>query len=326
MVGCDRLVVSVRVREMAVALQEPDRGSANHFFDARGQRIESNLRWSDDSVIHTHVNLGKSTMRVEFNPSRIARPAGGLCRFDELEATFTEVLGFIDAQLGIGTSPEDRDSAVVQRIDVARDFAVDDGRALVQALFPLKRPRATKHSMYLDPKTAMVSGVVIGNRESHVKLYVRDGHHPDLPTKDWLRFEVQARGDWLQRLRDLKGGKGLPRSPVLFSELTPEGCKRLLTERWIWSAFGTPYSTTEGWWQRTISKYGLETARALAGYLFSLEHGLDLQYAQGTLDDHQRRLRQLGVPVHVAVPAVGPRAFRLLLRTDVPRPARLPRR
>src|SRR5436189_127142 len=84
----------------------------------------------------------------------------------------------VDAELGIDVRRERRAGAIVQRLDVARDIAVPNGRAVLAALTPLHRPRATNLQNYFDPKELVLTGLVVGNRTSHVKGYVRDRPHP----------------------------------------------------------------------------------------------------------------------------------------------------
>ena len=312
MIGCDRLVLLIVIDPDQVALQYPSRGTQDFYYDERGGRLESKLVFTDDAAIHVKCNFAKNQMRLEFNPSRVE--GVNPCPFDRLPKALGRVLRYVDAELGIAVQSEDAQRAVVKRVDVARDFAVDDARRLIQLLTPLKRAYATRLQLHYDPNKLLVSGVVAGNKESHVKLYVREGRLANYPDLDWLRFEVQARGDWLKYLRaDLPGRS----NRITFQELTSETCSELLANRWAWSKFGTPYTADDGWWRQVRADLGQSKARALAGYMYGLVHQVDLGYKD---DTNQTHLQRLGMPASAGLlPMPRGRTMRLSLDSDTPR-------
>lgn len=312
MTGCDRLALRVHIDPDQVTIQYPSRGTQNFYFDEHGGRLESKLHFNDTAAIHVRFNLATERMRVEFNPSTIL--GHNLCPFDQLPRALDRVLRHVHAELGIDTQPNDAERAVVQRVDVTRDFATDDARQLIQLLTPLKRAYATRLELHYDPTKLLVSGVVAGNKESHVKLYVREGHLLNYPDRDWLRFEVQARGDWLKYLREDVPGRS---KPFTFKELTSAACHRLLADRWAWSKFGTSYTADDGWWRLVLDELGQRKARALAGYMYGLVHQVDLGYQDHTNHEH---LDRLGLPASSGLlPTTRASTMRLRLDRDTPR-------
>ena len=313
MIGCDRLVLRIVIDPDQVALKYPNRGTQSFYYDEHGGRLESRLRFNDDAAIHIKLDLARKRMRLEFNPSTVA--GRNLCSFDQLPTALSEVLRHVDLELGILTHPTDVERAVVERVDVTRDFAADDARRLIQLLTPLKRAYATRLELHYDLKLLLVSGVVAGNKDSHVKLYVRDGRLARYPDLDWLRFEVQARGDWLKYLHAAEPGRS---KLVTFGELTSGACERLLADRWAWSRFGSPYTADDGWWRLVLDELGQSRARALAGYMYALVHQVDLGYQDHTNHEH---LHRLGMPASSALlPMADTRTMCLRLNSDRPRP------
>lgn len=321
MVGVDKLRLLLRITEEQTALQVPS--GVRHWFDASGnQNVEGMIGRDGRRDMFVRVNLGKGHLAVEFNPSRLSAPDGGLCRFEDLGLALNCALAVVDAEVGIYVLPEHRSDSAVQRIDVARDFAVRDARNFILALLSIRRPRATRLELHYDPQMLLLSGIVSGNRTSNVKLYVRQGGHPEFADADWVRFETQARDSWLPRL--------LPEEQrdraVLFRDLTPENLQRLLKDRWQWSRFGTPAAAESRWWASAHKQLPVTQLRALAAWLYAVEHGQDLGYSKETIDNFHRTLAAIGVPV--PVPAHGAAASRrqLQLRRDVPRSMPLSRR
>lgn len=313
MIGCDRLALLIDIDENQVALKAPVRGKQNFFLDQYGGRIESRLTFNDDAAIHVKLDMGKDRMRLEFNPSTVM--GENLCPFNDVHAALIRVREFVDAELGIGVHDKDVERAVVQRVDVSRDFAVDDARQLIQVLTPLKRAYATQLALYYDPNKLLVSGVTAGNKVSHVKLYVREGRLASYPGRDWLRFEVQARDEWLKYLKTTAPGCT---KNVTFQELTGEAYERLLADRWAWSKFWTSYTADDGWWRHVLADLGKSKARALAGYMYGLVHQVDLGYQDHNNQDH---LQRLGMPASSGLlPMTHGRTMRLRLDSDTPRP------
>lgn len=190
-------------------------------------------------------------------------------------------------------------------MDVASDFAVDDARRLIQLLTPLKRAYASRLELHYDPKKLSISGVVAYNREGRLASH---------PARDWLRFEVQARGDWLKYLNPVVLGRT---KLITFQELTSGACRCLLADRWARSKFGTPYTADDGWWRQVLADLGQSKARALAGYMYGLVHQVDLGYKD---DNNQSHLQRLGMPASAGLlPMPRGRTMCLSLDSDTPR-------
>lgn len=290
MVGVDWLHVRFKVTEEQVAIRDVD--GMKVFHDRGGMRVIADIRLDRDTSIHAKLDLGKETLTVQFNPSRQVSTTGGLCPFSRVAEARDLMLAEVDRQLGVFVLTRHRDAAELLRVDVADDFLVHDAPRVIEQLIPHKRAYSSRLDQYRDPNRFHTTGLVVGGKQSHAKLYLRPESHPHHPEKDWVRFEVTARDNWMQRLLP----RGSAERRIVFSDLTQENCQRLLHDRWLWSRFGSPHSGGSDWWGRVQRELSTSELRAFCAYLFALQHDRDLGYQRDMVKAYARLLDRFGPP------------------------------
>ncbi len=166
--------------------------------------------------------------KVEFNPSRVADPAGyGLASVAQLRPAVHAVA----KELGALVEPEDHNTGSwsVKRLDVARDFeGVDQAPTLIRALAPIHRPWARRNLVHADPSRQGAQTLMVGSGAGVVRLYDKHAETQGRAAEGSLRWEAECRAGWLkacagvQRLADVnEGSAGL-----------------LAGNRWEWSQMG----------------------------------------------------------------------------------------
>src|SRR5207248_11024911 len=102
-----------------------------------------------------------------------------------------------------------------------------------------------------------------------------------------LRWEVEARGRWLERY----GGIGE------VTDITTGRVAELVRERWEWSAMGRTVETTNVLVEKVSRRDDLsETEKAgFLGWLLLEAHGRPTKRARGTLAKYRRIAKDLGV-------------------------------
>jgi hypothetical protein len=174
---------------------------------------------------------GKVWGKAEMNPARLADPLG--CELLE-----PRLLGpAVDAmwrRLHELIQPDcDVLDANVRRLDVSRDFrGITSPSLFVSGLGPIQRPWARRSFTYNDPGRGDAETLFVGSGAGGVRLYDQHQAYAEKGAPEGsLRWEVEARKDWLAKVGVAKVG-----------DLDPFRVRRLAAERWEWSAMGQPVS------------------------------------------------------------------------------------
>lgn len=167
--------------------------------------------------------------KVEGNPARHLDPGG--CSLAPAEVVL-DVLGemFSTAE-GLGvqirTDPQD---ARVKRLDVARDFrGVGIPSFYVRGLQNIKRTHARSSYTYNNPQRNAAETLWVGSKTGGARLYDQWEAYGDKGAPQGsLRFEVEARGGWLDKVGIRSVG-----------DVSASAVERLALTRWEWSKMGT---------------------------------------------------------------------------------------
>lgn len=224
--------------------------------------------------------------KVECNPSRLDDPAGcSLLPLDGL-GWAVQVMAEYAAQLVEPGGP--LDAWRVKRIDLARDFrGVRDPARYVHGLRPVHRPYARRVGVWSDPSSGNAQTLHAGSGAGMVRLY--DQHeayaHRGAPAGA-LRWEVEARSDWLGRIADVR----------TVADLQPSTLDGLMVDRWEWSAMGHEVASAVGLVER-VGQLGLSPAREqrLIGQLVQECYGVAPRLASKQASEYRKLKRQLGL-------------------------------
>lgn len=180
---------------------------------------------------------GKWWGKLETNPSRILDPDGYSLADVSTCGMVAEVMA--DVASDFFRPAEDSSEWSVKRVDVARDFTgVVSPGFYVRGLLNVRRPYAKKTYLYADPSKGNAETLYAGSGAGGVRLYDQHAAYADKGAPEGsLRWEVEARGDWLSRSCGEEGA-------VRLALLTAENLRRLGRERWEWSGMGTKVEAT----------------------------------------------------------------------------------
>jgi hypothetical protein len=157
--------------------------------------------------------------RIDFNPARALDPTGWepCSVFDTHRAAAMAW----EAALDHVSPAEFLDTARVRRLDVTRDFEVEDPSFFVRSLAPIPRPYARINATYRAPSSGTPATLMLGSRSGGVcKLYAK--------SETVLRFEATCRKGWLGRA-----------AIRYLADVTEDHVDVLGRDRWAWSRFGT---------------------------------------------------------------------------------------
>ncbi len=188
--------------------------------DARGARVPLVSVWVSAACLG-----GEWYGKVEANPSRLLDPEG--CSVAPLESLHDCAERMVTAGSELVSPRVDWDEARVSRVDVARRFhGVRSPGFYVRGLLNIKRPYARRSYVYADPARLSAETLAVGSGAGMVRLYDEHAAHAAQGSPEGsLRWEVEARGDWLARgARELTVGR-----------LDAVRLRRLAEQRWEWS-------------------------------------------------------------------------------------------
>lgn len=166
--------------------------------------------------------------KVEFNPSRLADPAGyGLASVSQLRPAVERVAAAAGALL----EPECGEVAGwgLKRLDVARDFeGIDQPGTVIRALAPIHRPWARRNLVHADPSRAGAQTLMVGSGAGVVRLYDKHAETAGVAPLGSVRWEAECRSGWLSAYGRMKR----------LGDVNDETAAVLARDRWEWSQMG----------------------------------------------------------------------------------------
>jgi hypothetical protein len=228
---------------------------------------------------------------ASFNPARVlSEDPLFLCSIGDLPIAFDHVW----PQLTCRARPADPDwrNASVRRVDLARDFEVDDPARVLEALLHIPRKRAKQVYAHHDPVTTVITSITLrtsntgrvgGNRTGQKVLIYNKGAQLDRPDLARLRWEARCQ-DWAKSVGKIS----------YVHQLTGEAAIRLILDRWARSGAGKVMASGSTLVDVAISM-GLSSTetRTLIGDAVMRGTGREMPVAKGTRLKRNARLREL---------------------------------
>jgi hypothetical protein len=243
--------------------------------------------------------------KVEFNPSRVVDPEGvGLAPVIELPTVARRVWKaaqeLVTPGVGIG-------DARVKRLDVARDFDVEQTGFFIRGLGPIPRPWARRSFVYNDPGRGLAETLFVGSGAGGVRLYDKHREAPEKAPEGRLRWEVEARDRWCSNLA------GIDR----LSDVSADAVAALAANRWEWSGMGVEVAAIERVVELVVVS-GLSPAkqRGFLGHLMLMSMGRAPKLSNDTAALYNRLIRRLGVVMGPGLFDQGGDVIRLGARLD----------
>ncbi len=241
-IGIDRLSISFPLRRQApwsrwdqVSYSPKD---GRHTASARLSMVESDEPDKGDKrgryqnatiMVGVTTIAGRPWGKIETNPARFADPTGCSLLDPRLVGPAVHAMWLRASEL---VEPDcDILDANITRLDVSRDFrGITSPSLFVSGLGPIRRPWAKRSFTYNDPGRSNAQTLFVGSGAGGVRLYDQHAAYADKGAPEGsLRWEVEARKDWLARC-DMRH----------VADLDPFRVERLARERWDWSAMGHP--------------------------------------------------------------------------------------
>lgn len=234
--------------------------------------------------------------KVEGNPSRLSDPDGcSLLPFDSVQDA-ARVMWEVARAFVAPACP--LEAARVKRLDVARDFTdVQVPAVYVRGLLNLKRAYARKSFMYSNPQAGNAETLFVGSKSGGVRLYDQHQAYAEKGAAEGsVRWEVEARADWLERL-------GMAR----LGDVQPHRLETMGWDRWDWSAMGTAVTgagnvvelvqalAREGHIATPSGKPSWAKADRLLGQLVREGFGVSAPAAKGTTAEYNKLKKLLGI-------------------------------
>jgi hypothetical protein len=226
--------------------------------------------------------------KVECNPSRVVDPEGhGLAAVDDLDTVLyaMEVAAWTCMEPSI-----EQAEWRVKRVDVARDFVgIEDAGRLIRGLVSVHRPHSRQNMVYADPKRNQAQTLMVGNATGKTRLYDKWAETDGGVSEGTVRWETEARRDWLHRLAGIERVR----------DLTEENVGQLARDRWEWSAMGTEVASSVGRLVRVVQSSDDLSEREAAfflGWLMCEAAGQPMRsLSSHTVSKYRRMQRQLGI-------------------------------
>ena len=224
---------------------------------------------------------------LEFNPARFVDPVGiGLCDYGDLKDVARLVIGMACRHVRPITQIEDFQ---VRRVDLAQNFyGVQDPARYICGLRIVPRPYATSTSIFFDSRTGRPETIMAGSKSGgSVRLYDKSAHRLWQAPPGTMRFEIEARQGWCQRLGAIS----------TFDDLTEANLVKLRENRSAWFGLEAQVMTTEAAFERIFddSETGTRVKLELAKFILDRLRGRQTELSSRTAMSYQRRLRDLGI-------------------------------
>ena len=247
--GVDRLSVSFEVYDFEQTQEKWDSYTQLHSTDREDKTgVVHSLSRRVEVVpgVFAHVGVqvrevkgerGPVFGKIEFNPARVADPAGfGLATVDE------SVSGLVESVRAAGVvvvpaRSDDLSSYRLKRLDVARDFrGVKYPSALIRGLAPIQRSWARKNLVHADPSKHGAQTLMVGSNSGLARLYDKFAETEGKVEEGTVRFEIEGRSDWVQNYGKMRTAADLDDSKVqVFGR-----------DRWEWSKMGVEVKSLSG--------------------------------------------------------------------------------
>lgn len=250
--------------------------------------------------------------KVEFNPARIHDPEGHeLADIDQVTSA-SEAVCKAASELLAPAIP--LDEWRIKRLDVARDFEVENAGFYVQGLAPIKRPYARRNGLWNSPEKGNAQTLMVGSGAGMVRLYDKRAeiasrsagrpsgaasaagaagpgarHAASADELDGLlRWEVEARSKWLERISGVKR----------LHELDDGSVRVLANERWEWSRMGVEVSAKERVVEKVLrSDMTPSEMTGFIGFLTLLSCGVSVPRDAKTLRKYNRLMKEMNVVI-----------------------------
>jgi hypothetical protein len=232
---------------------------------------------------------GRMIGKVEGNPSRLLDPVGTTLlpphRIGWAMKSLWDMVDLVEPACSL-------QEARVKRLDLARDFVVESPAFYVRGLATVKRPYARQAGVWFSPQCGHAETLHVGCGAGMVRLYDRFaayGGSTGVP-EGGLRWEVEARSDWMQRIAGIN----------LVADLTEHRMYKLAEDRWEWSAMGVEVVATNVAVEkvlRAVSQGRLSPteARGFLGERLIRSCGRDMRMSKSTAAKYSRLERELEV-------------------------------
>ncbi|GAC1327779.1 MAG: hypothetical protein NVSMB17_02280 [Candidatus Dormibacteria bacterium] len=222
--------------------------------------------------------------KLEFNPSRHGDPLGHELRpLEHALSALVDVWGAAQELVAPTCLLAD---ARVKRLDIARDFSgVEEPSFYVRGLSPMKRPYARRQFMYNDPQRGNAETLYVGSKVGGVRLYDKSQENPQAPVGT-LRWEVECRSDWLERIAGIR----------VVDDLSDDKVAMMAADRWEWSAMGREVSATDRVVEKVLrSDLSPARQRGFLGHCMMESRGVSAPMGKATAAAYRRLQRDLNV-------------------------------
>jgi hypothetical protein len=247
--------------------------------------------------------------KVEFNPARIHDPEGHGLADSEQVISASEAVCKAASELLAPAIP--LDEWRVKRLDVARDFEVENAGFYVQGLAPIKRPYARRNGVWNSPEKGNAQTLMVGSGAGMCRLYDKlaeiasrsAGRTSECRTAPpaagssvasaaenggLLRWEVEARSRWLERISGVKR----------LNHLNDRSVEVLANERWEWSRMGVEVSAKERVVEKVLrSDMTPAEMTGFIGFLTLLSCGVSVPRDAKTLRKYNRLMKEMNVVI-----------------------------
>lgn len=236
-------------------------------------------------VMQHPVQPGVWIGKMETNPARVLDPDGwhGLPA-----ARLREAVGVMGGRVSQLVQPAaDIDESRVKRLDVCRDFATENPAAIVRGLGPVHRPWSRRNLVHFDPARSGAQTLMVGSASGIVRLYDKAAETNGRAPEGTLRWEVEARSQWLSTYGGIKK----------LSDITEDTVKALAEDRWRWSAMGQTVASQNEMVQRVMANPEISPTvkSGLIGYLTMQSMGCAYQKSSATVAKYRKLAKEMNL-------------------------------
>jgi hypothetical protein len=196
-------------------------------YGGRGRRLEGHPMEKVDSKIHCKIRTFPSlAVRLEFNPSRLLYPHTAQIASPEDARRLCHVLLAAMTDYGL-EAPLERSTVEIVRVDLARDYLVEDPSAILE-MARGTHGRYCRKSLGYFGRDGVIETLSTYTQARRLSLYDKSRENPSRVSSTTLRFEAQ-----LTHKKPIVDS-GLRRLPDLCSTTAWAA----LDEQWTASGFG----------------------------------------------------------------------------------------